>query len=352
MEASWKHARKIALVASSLSFVALGSWQLLAGHLRTQGKAFDFAKINASLKSATQKFSNTSTTVKSLHLALQPEASHPEQDQYSLEFAVNLYETPWSLGKEFSAEGSIQSQIDLANPAEKGLSFQINTRKRTDTLAMLRYKATKYSHCEAAAQASGLKGLLWQRHCEYVAKLSQIGNVTDLGKLLQEKIAAHLSDLRVYQASLQSLLDQGPSEDGTVQGLLRSQLADLKTASEFLSSAVVTETDTGFNLQLPAFTACPLFATTPFSLVVTADTLQIAGGLKLNFGKAHYQAARPVIFEFLEGLEDGEEFALKYVDFKITILANLLQQAIDAVRGKKPGQQEPEQPEPGLEAFF
>lgn len=297
------------------------SWNAYAAKLEN---AIDFTKVNATLKSALEDFSSKSDAIDTFVYSFDAEQTNVDQDKYQLDFKLVLPQTPW--GKQLDAAGKISMQTNLADAKEKGLTFGVDGVYQTDALAMLKYKVTKISKCDEKKEIQGVYGILVNRHCEYVAKLSEITTVNQLHDMLVEKIAAHKADVTAYIASLDKGLtsDQSLADNVVVSTLISAEKTKAEKVLKFLDGIVLQQTKTGFSIEMPANDDCPILGLNGFKLEVSNDKVHAVGSIHLKFGKKLYQAAKPVFIEFLHGLENGEEFAIKHVQMDAEVLANLI----------------------------
>jgi hypothetical protein len=325
---------KLSLLKPLLFAVVAGTAPLAKAEIQNPATvasdSFDFDKINASLTTALSTFSATNDAIDSLMYQLDPIGTDVANDRYLFDVSLQLSRTPWS-DDQLKAEGTFGISTDLQDPNEPGLNFSVKAVFQTDALAMLKYKITKISHCDAPEKSAGIMGILWRRHCEYVARLPQIETVSDLHDLLAEKIAVHQSDVRAYIASLNEALSQmaeQKSGNTEIEKLLQAQIKASDGALTFLNGIILTESKYGFTLEAPAFSGCPILGSSGMSLAVSPTTLAIKGAVHLNFGKSLYAAAKPVVVEVLHGLERGDEVAMKLVQLDAEIFANMIQNVL------------------------
>jgi len=312
------------------AFVACGGAQARASVVTD---TFDIAKINDSLRTALTEFSSTPTSVTSLMYSLDPEGTDISQDRYLFDVQLNLARTPWSDG-QLEASGSFALQTSLADQSEKGFALAVDANYRTDALAMLKYKMTKTAHCDVAKKGAGIMNILWQRHCDYVAKLPEVTSIAQLRDLLAAMIAAHKADVASYIQSLQvtqtQLSQNGATYSSQIGNLLSHQATVAQHVLGFLNGVVLQSTKDGFVLDTPAFSGCPILGSSGVRFTVSPDAVAVKGTVQLKFGKTLYAAEKPVIAQVLHGLERGDRDAIQLVKWKAQAFSNLITNAINA----------------------
>ena len=311
------------------AFVACGGAQARAS---VATDTFDLTKINDSLRTALTEFSSAPTSISSLMYSLDPAGTDISQDRYLFDVKLDLSRTPWSDG-QLNASGTFALQTDLADQNEKGFSLAIDANYQTDALAMLKYKMTKTSHCDAPKKGAGIMNILWQRHCDYVAKLPEVTTIAQLQDLLAAMIAAHKADVTSYVHSLQlaqTQLSQNGVVASQVGSLLSHQATIAQHALDFLNGVVLQGTKDGFILDTPAFSGCPLLGSSGVRFTVSPDAVAVKGAVHLKFGKVLYTAEKPVLAEVLHGLERGDRDAIQLVKWKAQVFSDLITNAINA----------------------
>ncbi|MEZ4743831.1 MAG: hypothetical protein R3B45_15530 [Bdellovibrionota bacterium] len=311
------------------------SWQ---NYAIAETNAFDFEKINASLSLALEEFSAQSDAIESFQYSFNAEHTNIDQDRYFLDLSLALPKAPWSEGR-LDADGSLGFYTDIASTSEPGFTVAIDATYKTDALAMLKYKVINISQCNLNPRANNIMGILWKRHCEYVAKLVKINSVDALYDLLKEKLATHKADVIAYKKELKKALNQlaGQHSDKSnkVSALLSGELAKTKGVLKFISGVILKPTKQGFKIKAPAFDGCPILGSTGLQLSVTPHKVHIAGDLHVKFGKSLYAASRPVILEILRGLENNDPFALKFIKLDAEVFTNLVTNMLDHAQGQQ-----------------
>lgn len=287
--------------------------------------AIDFTKVNASIASSLETFSAESELIETFTYAFTPE-TNVDEDKYVLDMALAVTKTPWAEART-SMEGVISFQANLSDQADRGVAFGIDLKASTDALAMLKFKLKKMSHCDAESFGSGIMKVLWARHCEYVGQLDAVANVAALRDLLAQKISDHRADVTAYITLLNQTL-QTSALDERVLELIKGDLKKANAALTFIDGITLQEQGDGFVIKSAAFEGCPIVGISGIEMKVQPEMVHIKGAIKLKFGKVLYAASRDVVLDVLNGLEQGEAYAAKLVQYDAMMLESLINRAI------------------------
>lgn len=323
------------LISLSPTILICGSLVSLSASAIESSENLDFEKINASIASALSEIDRSGGPIEKFHYSINQEGTNVDEDTYSLDVELIISSTPW--GGRLESNGTIEFSANLGDDNDKGLSLGVDAQLNTDTLAFLKYEAKKLSKCDKLKETGDLKEVLWKRHCEYVNKLPSVHSVSDLYQFLEEKISHHRTDVENYLASLQTELNALESSQHvalqSAQNLLKLEIDKTESTLRFVQEVELVPTKVGFKIKAPETSECPILALDGFSLEVSPDTLNMKGSIHLKFGKSLYTAARPVLLDILKGLQNGEAYALKFVQLDAEIFTNFLKNDLALAEG-------------------
>ena len=291
-------------------------------------RPLDFEKINASLRTALGEFSAQSSVVENFSYQIDPKGTNIEQNRYAFAVQLKLAKTPWS-SQGLAASGTLTFNADPAAQKGAGVELSVDGVYETDALALLKYKLGRATNCARASDRGGVKGILLQRHCEFVTRVQDVNSIDSLFEFLEAKTKAHRADLSAFKDQLNASIKrlQSRHTNDPVVTFLRAEAAVAQEALKAAEGVALSRTeDGGFSVAAPRYSGCPFLTYNGMNLVVSQNRVSLKGSLELPFGRKLYAAHRPVMLEVLKGLEVQDEVAMKIVKLDALAFINLMEE--------------------------
>ena len=307
----------------AIAFTALAVSPALLADQQAPTDHFDFAKINATIKSAMQPVVSESQDFRKFTYKIDAAQTDIENDRYAVQMSVKG-KAPWE-SKDFTATARLI--LDHDAQGKRGIiKLDADMDITTDTLALIRHHADSLVICERASQSTGLMRLLLTEKCKAAPRLAKVQSFDELQLILREHLDSSQTALSVYHDDLQQALSVVTG--GVAKGSLALQIKETEDLLQSVGAAQVQRTQEGIQLSISNINLMGIISGVNVEATITPTNLHIKKSGTTNFGSAIFLAAKPELLQIMRDLESGEAYTKPVIQMETRFWMRLIEDHI------------------------
>lgn len=286
-----------------LTFAAAAVSPALVAGTMASPMEFDFAKINATIKTAMEPAVATNDLISKFTYEFDPSATDTQNDQYAVKLQIDGKDP--SSDKTFSSNTTLLMKHDPAG-IEGITNFSMKMDISIDALGFVRHHASKTTACDTAERATGVSRVRLTEDCKAASKLVNVQSFDELHQILREHIDDQKVLLASYHADLLGAL--GVVENDLTKKSLELQIAEADEYLKAVNEAKLERTVDGVQLKVSNFSIMSAAKVKNFELDLSPSKVIFKCDSSLRHASVIYSAAKPELLQMLKDLENGREY--------------------------------------------
>lgn len=300
-------------------------------------ETLDYAKINKNIADIVGTTLSQQGSISNLQLSIDGNVTNFDKNQFGANFSLVAPSTGWSK-EAVQANGAIKVEVEQGKKGEEGkIEVKHAMTVKTDVLALLKFMVQKHEVlCQKADSIGGLNGLIISNKCKSIPKIKDAASLADIFAVIKDVHAEQIATLEAFVA-------EGNQNIAGISNVTLKQEAEksIKKASKLLSieknAKLEATKDGGYIIEskdmdltvISFFDGLKDLVQIDDSKVVLKDNeIKLACELDLLFGTKLYNAAKPELFKYMKGLEEGSEASKELLAGKIRIMLTLISEKL------------------------
>ncbi len=296
----------------------------------------DYAKINKNIADVIGNTLNQQGAISHLKLSVNGNVTDFDKNQFGAKFALMAPSTAWSK-EAVKAYGTIKVEVEEGKNGEAGkIELEKSMTVKTDTLALMKFMVQKHEAlCQNAANVGGLNGLIMTNKCKSLSKVKEANSIADIFAVIKDVHAEQI-------ATLEAFINESNQNIAGISNVILKQEAEKSVARankllQIEKNAKLEATKDGYLIEskdmdltvISFFDGLKDLVKIDDAKVLLKDKeISLSCEMDVLFGTKLYNAAKPELFKYMKGLEEGSETSKELLASKIRIMTTLIGEKI------------------------